>query len=198
MGRKPKVIEEGFPESKIDRIIRFIKDSGREHLDFDDMEYLKQLERCRDLLVNYNHNTATVIKMLFDEYQFDKQKIYNILNDCKAIYGILERFDYMYELMIMKERIDHGIEKAKNDDDWGAYANLLKQHQAWADRMKDFQESEKKQKLPVISITFSADPELLGVNPEMLEEWRQRVKVIKERSKKKFKDFEIQEADVIE
>lgn len=194
--KNTQIVKQLLEGNYIENISQFIKYPHKYDLTEAEETHLKKLERCRELLIFYNHSATDAVKMLIDEFQIDYRRAYKILNDCKEIYGILERFDYMYEMLIVKERIDKTMKKAESDKDWNAYSKLIAQHQEWAEKMKAFQEAEKIYKLPTINITFSMDPELLGISREVLAEWGNRVDYIKNQARKKFKSFEIEEADV--
>lgn len=140
----------------------------------------ERIERTKDTWLHHKKD-STVISIIKKEFGISPAQAYNYLADAKAMYALFVSFNPMAELMLRKERIDKAFELAESDPKgYGRlYGNALEALRQWELDMKAEIERQKPQEDKNIQFVYHMDFTQLGITPELMAEWKQRMQQLK-------------------
>jgi hypothetical protein len=156
-------------------------------LDPEAEKQLLRVERAKDLLLTHKHNNKVVFAQLKNEYSdLSEVYVYQILNAAKHLYALYEKFDPLYELMVMKERVDHLYSLAEKND-CAKFAKAASDlHVKWFDRYQREMERQKPTDDKHITYVFSMDVKLLGISDEKYAEWKEQFSELEKKALSKY------------
>lgn len=168
-----------------DRIKGFLRYGDKSPLSESDQVLFDRIEYTKDLWLAHKDDTL-VSKMIMQEYQISKMHAHRILNDAKSLFALFNSFNPMAELMIIRQRIDKGLELCESDPDNYAkiYPKMVELHLQWIKEMREEQLRQVPDEEKSIAFVYTMDYELLGITEQDLALWKARVDVVKKKVKR--------------
>lgn len=179
-----------------DRIKGFLRYGDKAPLSDADREIFERIEYTKDLWLTHKED-ALVCKMIMKEYEISKVHAYRILNDAKSLFALFNSFNPMAELMIVRQKIDRGLELCESDPDNYAkiYPKMLELHLQWIKDMREEQLRQLPEEEKSIAFTYSMDYSLLGITEQDIALWQARVDLVKKKVKRSAQSTEVTDAE---
>lgn len=158
--------------SEIDRIIGVIAfGEGKIQLSSSEELRLKRAELALELLEQYNGNQRLVVAALMNRQSdyLPRSVAYLACSDAISIFGYISKFDYLFEMLIKKNRLESAIAKAENTGKLRDQAMLEKEHTAVIELIRLEQERRKPDGPKVLNIKAHNDYTKLGWTEESMK-----------------------------
>lgn len=177
----------------LDYINAYYRHGEKVFIDDETMKHLEMLEYIRDLWL-VDKDEVTVRNKIVTMYNISNSQAHNYIQDAKLIWALSQRFNYTFELAIQKERIERAFAMGFSNKDAKLLKSAFEANEKWMEMSRKDAERNKPQAEKNISIVFHMDFTQF-MSPEQMETAKARIIEIKEKARKKFKDFE--EAEII-
>lgn len=185
--------------SYFDKMVDFYRYGVRQNnVSEEDRKVFDRIDRAKQLWLEHKNDNVPV-KILSVEFDVGIRQAQNYLADAKAIYALVNTFDFGTEMLIHKMYIDKGFEiaTAEGNIDGKLFAEMMKSHREWAVMMREHQERMKPERELNITWLFSNDHKLLGWTDEGFAAANAEVDKIEAKVKSgKWKNLDITEAEV--
>lgn len=158
--------------SEIDRIIGVIAfGEGKIQLSSSEELRLQRAELALDLLEQYNGNQRLVIGALMNRNPdyLPRSVAYLACSDAISIFGYISKFDYLFEMLIKKNRLELAISKAETAGKLRDQAMLEKEHTAVVELIRLEQERRKPDGPKTLNIKAHNDYTKLGWTEESMK-----------------------------
>lgn len=192
-----KTIENFVNGSLIDRVAgTFIFGSERMGLSELESKRLQEVEMALDILDQVSGNQNIAIKKLQNHPQLkcSYTQAYNLLQDAKFVMPLIHDFDFSFELIIKKQRLEKAISACVDEKDFYTMAKLEEIHTKVIESMERL--ISKKKKPEKIVINLHMDLTRLGISADLYQEWTKELhETIIPSVKRKYKGYDIQDAE---
>lgn len=193
MGHSSKEIAKILEGSYYDNIVAYIRFGDKVTLCDEHKEIFRRIERAEALWLHHKDDRM-VVKLLMREMkdengrELSQRQAYNYLNDAKSLFVLMDSFDEVAELLILKQRINKAFDLAESDGKaYGKlYGSALMSYQEWIERMRLAKERLKPDEPKVITHIYHTDWRELVDEPTM-QTWKEEMKVIKQQARSKYK-----------
>ena len=97
-----------------------------------ELERLRHAELALDLLEEHNGNKRLVVASLMERpvNPLSRTTAYQACTDAQYLFGYITSFDYSFELLLKKNRLEKAINKAEKSGDFKTMSLLEKEHTA--------------------------------------------------------------------
>lgn len=194
IAKSSKAVGQLIEGSYYDNIVAFLRYGSKVELCAAHKEIFRRIERAEKLWLHHKDDRM-VVKLLMRELKDENNKpvsqaqAYNYLNDAKSLFVLMDSFDEVAELLILKQRINKAFELAMNDGKNynKLYSAAMMAQSEWIRDMRLAKERIKPESQKTITNIYHNDWRELVDEPTMLS-WRLEIDVIKKQAKSKYRN----------
>lgn len=132
------------------------------------IERFKCAEEAMELLEEHNGNKTIVVSAFMNRpaRMLNRTDAYRACNDAQVLFGYITSFDYSFELLLKKNRMERALNTLKEKGDYKTMTMMEKEHTQVLEYLRLENERRRPDEMKEIEFYFHSDYKQLGWTDE--------------------------------